>query len=98
MALPPSTALRKAIVGALLADSELISLLGGPYVYHRFVRKLAVVPSITYYDIANHPHPRMPVLSTTVVVDIWAKSLDSAELLAQRVVSVLDTATAEANS
>jgi hypothetical protein len=95
MAVPFVTALRKAIMTALLADGELLGLLGGPSVYHRFVRKLAIVPSVTYYDIADHPHPRMPILASTVVVDVWAKSLDSAELIAQRVIAVLDTYDAE---
>ena len=97
MALPATTAMRKAIIGALLADSELISLLGGPYVYHRYVRKLALVPSVTYYDYTAHPHPRMPLRQSSIQIDIWDKSLDAAEVKARRVLSVLDTYQAEAD-
>jgi len=95
MAVPFVTALRKAIMASLLGDGQLVALLGGPFVYHRFVRQVAQVPSVTYYDIESHPHPRIPILASTVIVDVWAKSLDSAELIAQRVISVLDTYDAE---
>lgn len=83
------TALRTAVRLRLVSDVALVALLGGPNVFHRFVRTSVQVPSVTYYDSTLYPS-NLPRLDSSFVVDVWARDLDAAEVIAARVVTLLD--------
>lgn len=84
------TALRTAVRLRLISDAALVALLGGANVFHRFVRTAVQVPSVTYYDSTVRPSEIRPRLETSLTVDVWAPDLDAAELIAARVVTLLD--------
>jgi len=83
------TALRTAVRLRLVSDAALVALLGGPNVFHRFVRTGVQVPSVTYYDSTFYPS-NLPRLDSSFMVDVWARDLDAAEAIAARVVTLLD--------
>jgi len=94
---PTMTALRTALRMRLVGDPALVVLLGGPAVFHRFVRMAVQVPSVTYMDTAFHPYEQLPRVEASFTLDVWAHDLDAAEAIAARVATLLDqTASAEA--
>lgn len=84
------TAIRTAIRLRLASDATLVALLGGPFVFHRFVQAAVRVPSVTYYDSTFYPSVTVPRLDSMLTVDVWARDLDAAEEIAGRVTTLLD--------
>lgn len=90
MGTPTMTAIRTAIRNRLIQDGPLVSLLGGPYVYHRNVRKAVQIPSITYLDYTSRSESVIPRLDTRWQFDVWGRILGDTEIIGQRVVELLD--------
>ena len=90
MSLPVMTAIRTALRKTLIGDGLLVSLLGGPRVYHRYLRKAAEIPSVTYFESTSHPERVIPRFEARVQIDVWDRTIDDAELKAQRITQLLD--------
>lgn len=86
------TELRTALVSRLRGDATLVGLLAGDS--GRIVRRPALIPPVrplvTYLDFGTRPDPTVPLLDWTVQLDVWARDVDEAEPIAQRLGELLD--------
>lgn len=85
------SAIRKAIVAKLTADTTLQSLMGGTVrVSYRPTRKPIQLPIITMFDFGDRADEITPLWDRNHQIDAWSDDLDNAEDIAQRVKELLD--------
>lgn len=85
------SALRRALAERLRGDAALVALVGGG---DRIVRRPSVLPPVrplvTFFEFGTRPDPTAPLLDWTVQLDVWARDVEEAEPIAQRLGELLD--------
>lgn len=70
------------LVAALKGDAQIISLLGGPFVYFQYPEDETQYPRITYYELDNkgfiYADNEEKASQIYIMVDIWSKESTSA--------------------
>lgn len=85
------SAIRRAIVAKLTADTALKALMGGTVrVSYRPTRKPLQLPIITMFDFGDRSDDTTPLWDRNHQIDAWSADLDNAEDIAQRVKELLD--------
>src|SRR5262245_14962524 len=82
-------AIRAAILAQLTGDAELVSLLSGGPIGYRPRQEPPTFPSVTYFDFGVWD-AMLPVTRRTVQIDIWDTNLNRAEIIAERIRTLLD--------
>jgi len=75
--------IRGAVRGALL-HASITALVPATRIIRRPRKALTEFPTITFYDSGIRPDnsPRIPLMDRNFTIDIWAKTLDEAEVIA----------------
>jgi len=81
-------AIRAAILAQLTGDPTLVDLLSGGPIGYRPRQEPPMFPSVTFFDFGAWD--LVPVTRRTVQVDIWDTNLNRAELIAERIRTLLD--------
>jgi hypothetical protein len=80
-------AVNAVIVAALLADTALVTALGGNYVFRSGARRAAQIPSVEWEFVAGQESENLE--SLTFQFTIWARGYDQYATIAARVAAVL---------
>lgn len=78
--------IRQAIRGAL-NHSSITGTVPMTRIVYRPRKSLTEFPAITFYDFGSRPDLKadIPLLDRTVTIDVWSKTLDEAEAIAEAV-------------